>query len=86
MNVDGFQSAQDLFGNRRFAVSSSKKTERGELLKYFAQKTGKSIGYIAFRLTKIPTADLYFIQKRCDEYDGPWSKAFFGMLKAKNDS
>src|SRR4051812_5714113 len=63
-------------------VSGQKRTtERGELLKKFAEKTGKPLRYIAFRLTKIPTADLYFIEKKCDTYKGPWGKAFFGMLK-----
>lgn len=81
----GFQTGNDLFGNKRFVVTKSRESERGQLLKYFAQKTGKPIGYIAFRLTKVPTGDLYHIQKTCDAYDGAWSKCFFGMLKPKNE-
>ena len=59
------------------------KSERGALLEYFARKTGKKIPYIAFKLTGIQTPDLYHIKKQCDQYNGPWSKAFFGMLKVR---
>jgi hypothetical protein len=77
-------SISDLFGMKRYIVASnSRDTERGILLKKFSEKTGKDIKYIAFRLTCIPTADLYFIEKQCDNYKGEWSKCFFGMLKVK---
>lgn len=58
-------------------------TERGELLKYFAEKTGKPIGYIAFKLTGIPTKDVYYIKSSCDQYRGEWAKAFYGQLKRR---
>lgn len=64
-------------------VPKSRRSERGDLLEYFSTKTGKPIPYIAMRLTGIPTSDLYYIQKQCDQYDGPWGKAFFGMIKLK---
>lgn len=64
----------------------SRRTERGDLLEYFSKKTGKPIPYIAMRLTGIPTHDLYHIQKQCDQYKGPWGKAFFGMLKRPVDN
>lgn len=78
---DGLKYGSDLFGNKRITLSNKRTSERGELLKYFAEKTGKPIKYIAFRLTMVPTADLYFMQKQCDTYKGPFSKCFFGMLK-----
>lgn len=63
--------------------NTSRKTERGEFLKYFSEKIGKPIGYAAMKLKGIPTEDLYFIQKACDQYDGPWAKCFYGSLKVK---
>lgn len=78
----------DLFGNLHVSLEhKTRKTERGELLLYFSQKTGKPIPYIAMRLEKVPTPDLYFIQKSCDTYastgKGAWGKAFFGSLKPR---
>ncbi len=64
---------------------SSRKTERGEFLKLFASKINKPIGYVAMRLKGIPTEDLYFIQKQCDQYKGEWAKCFYGMLKVKEN-
>lgn len=86
MNEDRVQNATDLFGARRIILApKSRTTERGELLKYFSLKTGKDIGRIAYLLTRVPTADLYYMQKRCDTYDGPWTKCFYGMLKAPKE-
>jgi len=69
-------------------------TERGELLTYFMERinsdgglNGKpvNIPYIAYKLTGIDTKDLYFIKSSADQFNGVWSKAFFGMLKIKKD-
>lgn len=60
------------------------KTERGELLLYFAKKTGYTIKRVAFKLTGIPTKDLYYIKSCCDDYENrgnTWGKCFNGMLK-----
>ncbi len=65
IHPDGFTQANATLKYGR--VSTNKKTERGELLKYFAQETEKNIKYIAFRLTGIPTQDLYYIKSVCDE-------------------
>jgi hypothetical protein len=67
-------------------VTKTKKTERGEFLKKFGEKIGKPIGYVAMRLTGVPTADFYFIEKQCDNYKGPWAKCFYGMLKTGDKS
>jgi len=78
---------------KKFAQKpKSRATERGELLTYFMERinsdggmNGKpvNIPYIAYKLTGIDTKDLYFIKSSCDQFDGVWSKAFFGMLKVK---
>ena len=79
--MDDYKSATDLFGAFRFITVEG--SERGELLKYFSEKTKRPIKFIAFKLTGISTPDLYYIKKQCDRYNGPWAKAFFGMLKVK---
>ena len=84
MNEDTVKSASDLFGNYRMPVpASTRKTERGEFLKRFAAKTGRTIPFIALKLQGVPTEDLYAFEKQCDSYKGPWSKAFFGALKPR---
>ena len=62
----------------------SKATERGSLLEYFAEKKGKPIKYIAFRLTGFKIPDLYYLKEEADRYEkggNPWSKCFWGALK-----
>lgn len=81
--MESMAQLTSLFGERYSVAPASRATERGELLKKFSVKTGKPLGFIAYRLTGIPTRDLYFIEKQCDTYQGPWSKAFFGMLKTR---
>lgn len=64
-----------------------KPTERGELLKYFSQKTGKSIGELCGRFIPpgLTVQDFYYMKSNADAYEregkGPWSVAFFGSLK-----
>lgn len=63
----------------------SKKTERGELLKYFAGKINKPIGYVAMRLTGFAVKDMYYLKSLCDQEEKrgtPWGKAFFGSIKS----
>lgn len=66
MRVEGFSTGNDLFGNKRFVVTKSRQTERGELLRFFSFKTGMTIARVAFILTAVPTADLYVLQKQCE--------------------
>jgi hypothetical protein len=76
-------SMADIISSRA-PVQKSQKTERGELLSYFSTKLDKKIPYVAFKLTMIPTEDLYFIKSNCDDYErrgGIWAKAFYGSLK-----
>lgn len=92
------EKISSLFGGHKKAVEArgethimpKKKrppTERGELLKYFAMKTGKPIGYIAMRLKHMPELkDLYYLKSTCDqeEFRGtPWTKVFYGSIKAR---
>lgn len=77
-------SISDLIKDRVVVKATSRTTERGEFLKYFSSKIEKPVGYVAMRLKGIPTEDLYFIQKSCDQYNGPWAKCFYGSLKVKN--
>lgn len=63
-----------------------KKTERGELLKEFAGKLGKPIGYVAMRLSGFKLPDLYYIKSIADAEErrgGIWSKVFYGSIKNK---
>jgi hypothetical protein len=84
VNEREYQSASDLFSLKKYIISrGSKKTERGIFLEKFAEKTKKPLGYIALRLQGIPTTDLYYIEKQCDNYKGEWSKCFWGMLKPR---
>jgi hypothetical protein len=79
-----YKLGSDLFGSKRFILNTkTKTTERGEMLKLFAQKTNRTIGFIAFKLTGIPTEDLYHIDSVCSKYNGPYSKCFFGSLKTR---
>lgn len=64
----------------------NKATERGELLKYFAQKLNRPIPYVAFRLTGMDIPTLYYIKSECGqaEYRGiPWGAAFYTSIKPK---
>lgn len=88
-----FSSANDLFGNFHLVPAKKNQSERGELLRYFSQKTGKTIPHLCGRYIhpKLTLEDLYYIKSACDQYaarpaaegGGPWGKAFFGMLKDK---
>ena len=81
---DEIKDARDLFGKRHLVLNKkSRKTERGEWLKHFAKKTGRTIPFIAYKLTNVPTDDLYAFNKKCEEYKGGYGKAFWGSLKIK---
>lgn len=65
----------------------TRKTERGELLKYFASKLHITIPRVAAKLGPgLTLDDLYFIKSSCDAYErdgNQWGKAFNGMLKVR---
>lgn len=73
---------------KRKAVAT-RETERGELMTYFCEQLNKArardgiapiaMGRMGFMLAKIPTKDLYYIKKVCD--DAPnFSKKFWYLL------
>ncbi len=67
-------------------IEKKKGTERGELLKYFAQKLHKKIPYVAFKLTGMDLNTLYYIKSECDQAEQrgiPWGAAFYSSIKIK---
>lgn len=76
-------------------INKNRETERGQFLEYFLSNVNReriaekrkpfTIEYIAMRLTKIPTKDLYYLKRICeDKKPGyPFGKVFFGSLKPK---
>jgi len=73
-------------------LSKTRETERGELMKYFVQKLNRgrlrdglpqiSMGRMGKLLEKIPTKDLYYLKRVCD--DAPnFSKKFWWLLDPK---
>lgn len=73
-------------------LSKTRETERGELMKYFVQKLNRgrlrdglpqiSMGRMGKLLEQIPTKDLYYLKRVCD--DAPnFSKKFWWLLDPK---
>jgi hypothetical protein len=73
-------------------LSKTRETERGELMRYFVQKLNRarlrdglpqlSMGRMGKVLEKIPTKDLYYLKRVCD--DAPnFSKKFWWLLDPK---
>lgn len=78
-------------------VKKTRRTERGDLLDFFwaelnieRKRDGKkeyAKPYIAVRISHIPTKDLYYLKRICeDALDRHYSfgKCFFGSLKVKH--
>lgn len=76
---------EDPFKGYQLKIEKNKKTERGELLKYFAERVDKPIGYVAMRCSGMKVEDLYFLKAIADKYSlegkGPWAKCWYGALK-----
>lgn len=81
---------------KEYKKVDTKKTERGELLTYFCDKLNNgraekklqpmTIKRVAFMLTGVKTADLYYVRSVCDDWERcgkPWSSLFWFMLKPK---
>jgi hypothetical protein len=77
----------------RKTLKKSNETERGELMRYFCQELNKtrgrdglppvSMGRMGKLLQAIPTKDLYYLKKVCD--DSPnFSKKFWWEINPKN--
>lgn len=79
------ESMQDLVGKYELP-KKGKKTERGELLKYFSEKLHISIPLVAFRVTGLTVQDLYYIKSACDQAEArgvPWGATFTSSLKVQ---
>ncbi len=73
-------------------LEKSRKTERGELMKYFIQKLNGerardglpaiSMPRMGKLLQQIPTKDLYYIKRVCDDSSN-FSKKFWWLLNPK---
>lgn len=71
------------------SVKKSRETERGELMRYFCQMLNRSraedglppisMGRMGKLLQKIPTKDLYYIKRVCDDAKN-FSKKFWFIL------
>lgn len=75
-----------LFTGTLILHKKKRMTERGELLKVFAQKTDKPIGYIAMRLKNFQLLDLYFIDANCraaEQRNIPYGAIFWSSIKVK---
>lgn len=76
----------------RGALKKSKETERGELMRYFCQRlnVGRardglppvSMGRMGKLLEKIPTKDLYYLKRVCDDSSN-FSKKFWWEINPK---
>jgi hypothetical protein len=73
-------------------MQKSRETERGELMQYFRQRLNMdrtkdgyppiSMGRMGGMLAKIPTKDLYYLKKVCDDAKS-FSKKFWWELNPK---
>ena len=71
------------------SVDTARKTERGELMEYFCEKLNRTrardglsaitMGRMGKLLEKIPTKDLYYIQRVCNDAEN-FSKKFWYLL------
>lgn len=80
---------------KKIVMSPSRDTERGEFLEYFAQKLNAGrrpkdkewkLPRVAGKLEGIPTKDLYYLRKKCDEAERnglPWGAIFHSQLKVR---
>jgi len=71
------------------SLSKTRETERGELMRYFCERLNRSrvtdglskitMGRMGKMLEKIPTKDLYYIKRVCDDAQN-FSKKFWYLL------
>ena len=70
-------------------MSQTRKTERGDLMEYFCEKLNRArardelpkitMGRMGKMLEKIPTKDLYYMKRVCDDAEN-FSKKFWYLL------
>ena len=74
------------------SLAEARKTERGELMKYFCQRLNPqrirdnypriTMGRMGKLLEKIPTKDLYYLKRVCDD-SKDFSKKFWWEINPK---
>ena len=74
------------------SMTESRETERGELMRYFCQRLNSqrmrdnypkiTMGRMGKILEKIPTKDLYYLKRVCDESQN-FSKKFWWEINPK---
>ncbi len=75
------------------ALKKTNETERGEIMRYFCQELNKTrvpdglppiaMGRMGKLLQQIPTKDLYYLKKVCEESPN-FSKKFWWEIKPQN--
>jgi hypothetical protein len=83
---------QHISAHIKRTMSAARETERGELLKYFCERINAqrlrdgypkvTIGRMGKTLEKIPTKDLYYLKRVCDDA-GNFSKKFWWEVNPK---
>lgn len=83
----------DIIAARTKQLAAERKTERGELFRYFREQLNPgrvrdgyrplSMGRLGQLLEKIPTNDLYYLQSVCDKAQN-FSKRFWWEINPKN--
>ncbi|MDO8514805.1 MAG: hypothetical protein Q7S50_04640 [bacterium] len=76
----------------KHSIKDAHITERGELMEYFCERLNRdrtqdgyskiTLGRMGKTLEKIPTKDLYYLKKVCDDA-GNFSKKFWYLLNPK---
>lgn len=76
-------------GELKRALSKTRATERGELMKYFCERLNNArrgtsylpitLGRMGRMLEKIPTKDLYYIKSSCEQAEN-FSRRFWYLL------
>lgn len=91
---------KDLFGAEyRKQPTTKRRTERGDLTDWIFSKLSVSwdstkygkltVGYVRFRVSHIPTKDLYYIKNLIEDAikrEYPVGKVFFGSIKPQKQS
>ena len=80
----------------KLAMENDKKTERGELMKYFCERLNSArsvdglppvtMGRMGKMLQQIPTKDLYYLKSVCDKANNFSKKFWYELNPGKYDN
>lgn len=93
-DVRAASSLADLFGQYTLPEKKKRTSERAELVRYFFDNakiawTGQrplSPAFVGMKLASLSVQDLYAFKSMCEDRERsgyPWSKYFWGSLKAR---